>query len=208
MPCAWSLAISDCSSEKISSRIFRPSSMRAGIEWSLSLCFGIQMIAREEKRGSNEATMERSNEAGAENLEGTHGNQGGHGVRLSRSESDGVVTDVAGFHADKLAPLAGAQVGHGFRFFGPGIPDNGIAGVFLGDKHAATGCGIFDLNRSQGVAVNAIGFRGEHYVASVMLFALGIGLIEIGDAVQAAQPDGFDVADEEVGMESFFETEG
>jgi len=50
------LGDSDFSSEKISSRIFRPSRLRAGIGYSLSLCFEVQMIAREEKQRSNEPT--------------------------------------------------------------------------------------------------------------------------------------------------------
>src|SRR5882672_8102557 len=107
-------------------------------------------------------------------------------MRLRRRKIDGVVAYVTGFDADKVAPLVGAKVGHGFCFFGPGVPDDGVAGVFLGHEYAAARRGIFDFNRGKRVAVNTIGFRGENHVSVLVPFALSVSFVDVSSSVYAA----------------------
>ena len=70
---------------------------------------------------------------------------------LVGGEGDGGLGDVAGFDAEHVGPFVVAEVGHGFGFGDPRVPDDGVFGVLFGDGDFAGFGGVFDGDGGGGV---------------------------------------------------------
>ena len=113
------------------------------------------------------------------------GDLGGHGVGLGGGEGDGVGGDVAGFDAEHVGPFFVAEVGHGFGFGDPGVPDDGVFGILFGDGDFALFCGVFDGDGGGGVEVDAVGFARDGDGALLGFFFHGVGFVDVLGLVEA-----------------------
>ncbi len=112
-------------------------------------------------------------------------------------------TDVAGFDAEHVGPFVIAEIGHGFGFGDPGVPDDGGVGVLFGDGDFSLFEGIVDGGGGGGVEVDAVGFGGDGDVAVLYFFLGAVHFVEIANTIEACDGERLDVADAEIGVEGF-----
>ena len=93
---------------------------------------------------------------------------------------------VAGFDARHCLPLVVAKIGERGRSLLPRIPYYRGCGVLLFGADGAAGGGIDQVNRCNGVEVSVVGGRGQGDIAGLKLLAVGVGVIEVRDLVEAA----------------------
>lgn len=127
---------------------------------------------------------------------------------LTGREGDGTVEDVGGFDAGHALPFLVAEVGHGGGAFAPWVPDDGGGGVFFGGGEGAAEDGVDEVDGRGGVEVGMVGGLREGEGAGLNFAAVGVGVVEVSSAVEAADLDALRESDMEVGMEGFFEAEG
>ena len=121
---------------------------------------------------------------------------------LVGEEGEGVVEGVGGFDAEHGGPGVVVEIGHGFAFVDPGIPEDGGEGAgFVGDDAAVPG-GIFESDGGGGVEIDAIGFLGDGD-GDGRLGEAGVVLRfgDVGAVVEAKDADLMDVADVEIGVQ-------
>ena len=128
-----------------------------------------------------------------------------HGVGLAGGEGDGLAGHVDGFDADELVPAVEVNVGH----LGPGIPDDGVVGVLLGNGNGALHGRIMNRAGGGGVEVDAVGGGGDAHGTGDLGFDFEVVfLIDVVSVVEALDGDFMDILDVKVGVHALFIEEG
>ena len=136
-----------------------------------------------------------------------HRDHGAHPVLFSRTECDSIAQDVAGLDAEHLLPFFVCKVRKLRSALLTRVPNYGGAGVeFLGTDTAREG-GVEDVDGSLCVDVGVVDGPIDAQVGRLSFLAVGIGVVEVGYAVETADADLLNGSDAKVGMQGFFKAQ-
>ena len=128
---------------------------------------------------------------------------------MAGGKGDFVFADVAGFHANHAAVFFIAEIGHGFGFGDPWVPDHagGGAGFFHQDFPAEVG--IVDFHGAGGVGEDTVDFGTDAEGVAGFLFAGEvIHLVDVGVAFETGDGNLADIADGKISVEAVFDGNG
>lgn len=129
-------------------------------------------------------------------------------MAVAGEKLDAVAEAVDGFHAAHACPLVVSEIGHGFGFVDPGIPDYGVIGAVLLDADATSGGRVLNLGGAIRVHINPIGFCGEINGTGLNFVGAVFEFVQIGGSLQAFDLRDFGVGHIKITVQSIFESAG